>query len=76
MSNTLFTPATLGKLQLKNRIVRAPLTRSRATGNVPKNERNRNALHLSVSRFFASTVCPDAASHTFCLVLLPQPGFS
>ncbi|OIQ94444.1 N-ethylmaleimide reductase [mine drainage metagenome] len=35
MSNTLFTPATLGKLQLKNRIVMAPMTRSRATGNVP-----------------------------------------
>lgn len=32
---TLFTPTTLGKLQLKNRIVMAPLTRSRATGNVP-----------------------------------------
>ncbi|HZW26360.1 MAG TPA: alkene reductase [Gallionella sp.] len=35
MSNTLFTPATLGNLQLKNRVVMAPLTRSRATGNVP-----------------------------------------
>ncbi|MBI4808278.1 MAG: alkene reductase [Nitrosomonadales bacterium] len=35
MSNTLFTPTTLGKLQLKNRIVMSPLTRSRATGNVP-----------------------------------------
>ncbi len=35
MSNTLFTPTTLGKLQLKNRIVMAPMTRSRATGNVP-----------------------------------------
>jgi N-ethylmaleimide reductase len=35
MSNTLFIPTTLGKLQLKNRIVMAPLTRSRATGNVP-----------------------------------------
>jgi len=35
MSNTLFTPVTLGKLQLKNRIVMAPMTRSRATGNVP-----------------------------------------
>jgi len=35
MSNTLFTPTTLGKLQLKNRIVMAPLTRSRAIGNVP-----------------------------------------
>jgi N-ethylmaleimide reductase len=35
MSDTLFTSATLGKLQLKNRIVMAPLTRSRAIGNVP-----------------------------------------
>jgi N-ethylmaleimide reductase len=35
MTTTLFTPITLGKLQLKNRIVMAPMTRSRATGNVP-----------------------------------------
>lgn len=35
MTTALFTPATLGKLQLKNRIVMAPMTRSRATGNVP-----------------------------------------
>lgn len=35
MSNTLFTPVTLGKLQLKNRIVMAPMTRSRCIGNVP-----------------------------------------
>lgn len=35
MSDTLFTAATLGKLQLKNRIVMAPMTRSRAIGNVP-----------------------------------------
>jgi N-ethylmaleimide reductase len=35
MTQTLFTPTTLGKLQLKNRIVMAPMTRSRATGNVP-----------------------------------------
>ena len=35
MINALFTPTTLGKLQLKNRIVMAPLTRSRATYNVP-----------------------------------------
>ncbi|RFC37694.1 MAG: N-ethylmaleimide reductase [Candidatus Nitrotoga sp. SPKER] len=35
MTTTLFTPITLGKLQLKNRIVMAPLTRSRAIGNVP-----------------------------------------
>ena len=35
MTSTLFTPLTLGKLQLKNRIVMAPMTRSRAIGNVP-----------------------------------------
>lgn len=35
MSNTLFTPITLGKVQLKNRVVMAPMTRSRAAGNVP-----------------------------------------
>ncbi|MBK9161618.1 MAG: alkene reductase [Nitrosomonadales bacterium] len=35
MNNTLFTPITLGELQLKNRIVMAPMTRSRAIGNVP-----------------------------------------
>ena len=35
MSSTLFTPTQLGALLLKNRIVMAPLTRSRAIGNVP-----------------------------------------
>lgn len=35
MSSTLFTPTQLGSLSLKNRIVMAPLTRSRAIGNVP-----------------------------------------
>lgn len=35
MTTTLFTPVTLGKLQLKNRIAMAPLTRCRATGNIP-----------------------------------------
>ncbi|MDP2760635.1 MAG: alkene reductase [Sideroxyarcus sp.] len=35
MTDILFTPTTLGKLQLKNRIVMAPMTRSRAIGNVP-----------------------------------------
>jgi N-ethylmaleimide reductase len=35
MTTTLFTPITLGKLHLKNRIVMAPLTRCRATGNNP-----------------------------------------
>jgi len=31
----LFSKATLGKLTLQNHMVMAPLTRSRATGNVP-----------------------------------------
>jgi len=35
MSSTLFTATQLGSLSLKNRIVMAPLTRSRAIGNVP-----------------------------------------
>jgi len=35
MTTTLFTPLALGKLPLTNRIVMAPMTRSRATGNVP-----------------------------------------
>ena len=34
MTTTLFTPIALGKLQLKNRIVMAPMTRCRASGNV------------------------------------------
>ena len=35
MSHTAFEPATLGSLKLKNHIVMAPMTRSRALGNVP-----------------------------------------
>ncbi|MGB8246931.1 MAG: alkene reductase [Chlorobium sp.] len=31
----LFTPATLGPTALQNRMVMAPMTRSRATGNIP-----------------------------------------
>jgi len=31
----LFSPVTLGNIELKNRIVMAPMTRSRAIGNVP-----------------------------------------
>lgn len=35
MTTALFTPTTLGKLQLKNRFVMSPMTRNRATGNIP-----------------------------------------
>lgn len=33
--NTLFSPYTVGSIALKNRIVMAPMTRSRAIGNLP-----------------------------------------
>jgi N-ethylmaleimide reductase len=35
MAATLFTPLLLGRLSLKNRVVMAPMTRSRAIGGVP-----------------------------------------
>ncbi len=35
MTSTLFTPTTLGPLRLPNRVVMAPMTRSRALGNTP-----------------------------------------
>lgn len=35
MSDILFSPVKLGNLQLSNRIVMAPMTRSRAIGNIP-----------------------------------------
>ncbi|OIO60505.1 MAG: alkene reductase [Alphaproteobacteria bacterium CG_4_10_14_0_2_um_filter_63_37] len=35
MSNTLFTPIQLGAIELKNRVVMAPMTRCRALGNTP-----------------------------------------
>jgi N-ethylmaleimide reductase len=35
MTNPLFTPAQLGTVDLKNRVVMSPMTRSRAIGNVP-----------------------------------------
>lgn len=35
MDNKLLTPYTLGEIELKNRIVMAPMTRNRATGNIP-----------------------------------------
>ncbi len=35
MSGSLFSPTTLGRLSLRNRVVMAPMTRNRALGNVP-----------------------------------------
>ena len=37
MEDLLFTPYNLGHVTLKNRIVMAPMTRSRAIGNIPNN---------------------------------------
>jgi N-ethylmaleimide reductase len=34
-TDALFTPITLGRLRLGNRVVMAPMTRSRAVGGVP-----------------------------------------
>jgi len=36
MNHDLFQPAVLGSLQLKNRIVMAPMTRNRSLGNIPQ----------------------------------------
>ncbi|MEI6972674.1 MAG: alkene reductase [bacterium] len=35
MKDMLFTPCKLGKVELKNRVVMAPMTRSRSPGNAP-----------------------------------------
>jgi N-ethylmaleimide reductase len=35
MANTLFSPYRLNRIELNNRIVMAPMTRSRAIGNIP-----------------------------------------
>ena len=35
MTNPLFTPTKFGRIDLKNRVVMSPMTRSRAIGNVP-----------------------------------------
>jgi len=35
MSNKLFSPINIGQMELKNRVVMAPMTRSRAINNIP-----------------------------------------
>ena len=35
MSDLLFSPYKLGRVELKNRVVMAPMTRSRSIGNIP-----------------------------------------
>jgi 2,4-dienoyl-CoA reductase-like NADH-dependent reductase (Old Yellow Enzyme family) len=37
-ADTLFTPVTLGKLSLRNRVVMAPMTRTFSPGNIPNDQ--------------------------------------
>jgi len=65
-ATTLFSAYTLGRLSLKNRLVMAPMTRSRALGNVP-NElmaryyAQRAEAGLIVSE--ATSPCPDGLGY-------------
>lgn len=58
--NTLFSPYQLGSLALKNRIVMAPMTRSRALGNVP-NELMRDyyAARASAGLIITEGIAPS-----------------
>ena len=60
MTQTLYTPITLGKLQLKNRVAMAPMTRCRATGNTPnelmeKYYRQRSGAGLIITEGVANS---------------------
>jgi N-ethylmaleimide reductase len=58
--NTLFSPYHLGSLALKNRVVMAPMTRSRALGNVP-NEliRDHYAARASAGLLITEGIAPS-----------------
>ncbi len=61
MPQTLFTPATLGKLQFKNRVVMAPMTRCRAVGNVPNELMEKYYAQRASAGFIISEgVAPSA----------------
>jgi 2,4-dienoyl-CoA reductase-like NADH-dependent reductase (Old Yellow Enzyme family) len=60
MTTTLSTPVVLGGLSLKNRIVMAPMTRSRAIGNVP------NALMEEYYRLRAGARLRATDAHRTC----------
>ncbi len=62
MSNTLFTPVELGGLHLKNRIVMAPMTRSRAIGNVPNDMMaTYYAMRAEAGLIISEGVAPSAS---------------
>ena len=57
----LFSPYTLGNLQLKNRVVMAPMTRSRAEGNVP----NAMMATYYANRASAGLIITEGTSPSF-----------
>ncbi len=58
--NTLFSPYQLGSLALKNRVVMAPMTRSRALGNVPNDLiRDHYAARASAGLLITEGVAPS-----------------
>jgi N-ethylmaleimide reductase len=61
MTPTLFTPTSLGKLQLKNRVVMAPMTRCRAVGNVPNELMEKYyAQRASAGLIISEGIAPSA----------------
>jgi N-ethylmaleimide reductase len=61
MTQTLFTPISLGKLQLKNRVVMAPMTRCRAIGNTPNELMEKYyAQRATAGLIIAEGVAPSA----------------
>jgi N-ethylmaleimide reductase len=54
----LFTPFTLGPIVLQNRLVMAPMTRSRATGNIP----NELMVDYYAQRSTAGLIITEGAS--------------
>lgn len=71
MTNTLFTPITLGKLPLKNRIVMAPMTRCRAIDNIPNEMMAKYyAMRADAGLIISEGVSPSA----YGLGYARQPG--
>ena len=61
MLDHLLSPYTLGELQLKNRVVMAPMTRSRAEGNVP----NEMMATYYANRASAGLIITEGTSPSF-----------
>jgi N-ethylmaleimide reductase len=57
----LFSPYTLGTIELKNRIVMAPMTRSRSIGNAP----NDLVVQYYADRATAGLIITEGTSPSF-----------